>query len=127
MPGRNLGTFRRDRRGLRTKTLCIEGCLTAVVVVTGGLAVGHGVTALDSGSCGWCLHVAERHHPAVVARPRSAAPSCYSLPAITMEFSCYRQLSGPGYRYAALEIETGSWITVASDVFDRHNHNVPQP
>src|SRR5215471_2053509 len=36
-------------QGLPFETLCIESCLTAVVVVTGGLAVGHGIFERDSG------------------------------------------------------------------------------
>src|SRR6516162_2110719 len=36
-------------QGLPFETLCIESCLTAVVVVTGGLAVGHGVFERDPG------------------------------------------------------------------------------
>jgi len=35
--------------GLPFKTLCIETCLTAVVVGAGGLAVGHGVLERDPG------------------------------------------------------------------------------
>src|SRR5215470_2691333 len=92
-------------QGLPFETLCIASCLTAVVVVTGGLAVGHGGFERDPGDlerlqecrcrvaeylvgvsaagcvqcgdaevpdyldlrpAGRCLHVAERHHPAVV-------------------------------------------------------------
>src|SRR5262249_8774314 len=36
-------------QGLPFETLCIASCLTAVVVVTGGLAVGHGVFERDPG------------------------------------------------------------------------------
>ena len=36
-------------QGLPFETLCIESCLTAVVVVTGRLAVGHGVFERDPG------------------------------------------------------------------------------
>src|SRR5215475_6849654 len=36
-------------QGLPFETLCIESCLTAVVVVTGGLAVGHGIFERDPG------------------------------------------------------------------------------
>jgi hypothetical protein len=36
-------------QGLPFETLCIESCLTAVVVITGGLAVGHGVFERDPG------------------------------------------------------------------------------
>src|SRR6516164_8341895 len=50
------GSMRRNRiriliagQGLPFETLCIESCLTAVVVVTGGLAVGHGVFERDPG------------------------------------------------------------------------------
>jgi hypothetical protein len=35
--------------GLPFEALCIESCLTVVVVVTGGLAVGHGVFERDPG------------------------------------------------------------------------------
>jgi len=34
-------------QGLPFETLCIESCLTTVVVVTGGLAVGHGIFERD--------------------------------------------------------------------------------
>ena len=50
------GGMRRNRirnliagQGLPFETLCIESCLTAVVVVTGGLAVCHGVVKRDPG------------------------------------------------------------------------------
>ena len=50
------GSIRRNRirnliagQGLPFETFCIESCLTAVVVVTGGLAVGHGVFERDPG------------------------------------------------------------------------------
>src|SRR6516162_7869317 len=50
------GSMRRNRirnliasQGLPFETLCIESCLTAVVVVTGGLAVGHGIFERDPG------------------------------------------------------------------------------
>ena len=36
-------------QGLPFETLCIESCLAAVVVVTGGLAVGHGIFERDAG------------------------------------------------------------------------------
>ena len=36
-------------QGLPFETLRIESCLTAVVVVSGGLAVGHGVFERDPG------------------------------------------------------------------------------
>src|SRR5215471_12457622 len=36
-------------QGLPFETLCKESCLTAVVVVTGGLAVGHGVFERHAG------------------------------------------------------------------------------
>src|SRR5262249_41492594 len=36
-------------QGLPFETLCIASCLTTVVVVTGGLAVGHGVFERDPG------------------------------------------------------------------------------
>src|SRR5215469_7087544 len=36
-------------QGLPFETLCIASCLTTVVVVTGGLAVGHGVFEGDPG------------------------------------------------------------------------------
>jgi len=49
------GSIRRNIRnlmagqGLPFETFCIESCLTAVVVVTGSLAVGHGVFERDPG------------------------------------------------------------------------------
>jgi len=50
------GSMRRNRirnliasQGLPFETLCIASCLTAVVVVTGGLAVGHGIFERDPG------------------------------------------------------------------------------
>ena len=36
-------------QGLPFETLCIESCLAAVVVVTGCLAVGHGIFERDPG------------------------------------------------------------------------------
>src|SRR6516164_5623103 len=56
-PGRGAeGSMSRNRirnliagQGLPFETLCIESCLTAVVVVTGGLAVGRGVFERDPG------------------------------------------------------------------------------
>src|SRR5215467_4610578 len=47
----SFSSFRAPRfhrfQGLPFETLCIESCLTAVVVVTGGLAVGHGIFERD--------------------------------------------------------------------------------
>ena len=56
LPACGGGSMRRNRiknliagQGLPFETLCIECCLTAVVIVTGGLAVGHGVFERDPG------------------------------------------------------------------------------
>src|SRR5262245_22427926 len=45
---RNRVTNRIAGQGLPFQTLCIESCLTSVVVVNGGLAVGHGVCERDA-------------------------------------------------------------------------------
>ena len=49
-------------QGLPFETLGIESCLTAVVVVTGGLAVGHGVFERDPGDLENAGHLGPQRH-----------------------------------------------------------------